>query len=309
MSDAILSIRGVSKRYAKHQALQDISFDVPKGSVFALLGPNGAGKTSLIRIITQITGPDEGTLLLDGMPMTSDNVGALGYMPEERGLYRKMKVGDQLRYFAGLKGLSRRVADERIAYWLDALGISQWHGKSIEELSKGMQQKVQFITTVVHSPKLIILDEPFSGFDPVNAEIIRDQLLRLRDEGATIMLSTHRIESVEELADHCALIDRSRLVLNGEVKEVRQRFKEHRFVVRVRAIDDPAQPLHSLSFDVIDSTEVGEGVFELGVRLNAGESNRLLQSLMPLGEIIAFHEELPSINDIFIRLVKQPPTA
>ncbi|MDX5348223.1 MAG: ATP-binding cassette domain-containing protein, partial [Hymenobacteraceae bacterium] len=227
----ILEIKGITKRYANHEALHQVSFEIPKGSIFGLLGPNGAGKTSLIRIITQITGADEGEILFKGEELKPKHIREIGYLPEERGLYKKMKVGEQLLYLAQLKGMSKAEATTRIKEWVDRFEIRTWLGKNIEDLSKGMQQKVQFVATVLHEPDLIILDEPFSGFDPINANLIKDEILRLREQGSTIIFSTHRMESVEELCDHIALINRSRKVLDGPVQEVKAAYKTDTFLV------------------------------------------------------------------------------
>ena len=227
----ILQIENVTKRYSAHTALNDVSLNVPRGSVYGLLGPNGAGKTTLIRVINRITLPDAGRVLFDGKPITDEDIYQIGYLPEERGLYKKMKVGEQALFFARLKGLSRRDALQRLKKWFIRLGIESWWDKKVEDLSKGMAQKVQFITTVLHEPKLLIFDEPFSGFDPINANILKQEILRLRDEGATVIFSTHNMSSVEEICDHITLINKSRNILSGSVDEVRRRFGENVFEI------------------------------------------------------------------------------
>ncbi|TAG61464.1 MAG: ATP-binding cassette domain-containing protein, partial [Runella slithyformis] len=221
----ILETHDVVKQYAEHRALDGVSIAIPKGSIFGLLGPNGAGKTSLIRIITQITAPDAGRVLFEGQPLRPDHIRQIGYLPEERGLYKKMKVGEQLLYLAQLKGLSEKQAMEKLKIWFKKFDIKTWWGKNVEDLSKGMQQKIQFVATVMHEPELIILDEPFSGFDPINANLIKDEILELKEKGSTIIFSTHRMESVEELCDHITLINKSKVVLNGSKKEVKDQFK------------------------------------------------------------------------------------
>ena len=228
----ILEAHDIVKQYATHRALDGVSLNVPKGCIFGLLGPNGAGKTSLIRIITQITAPDEGYVLFDDQRLHPNHIQDIGYLPEERGLYKKMKVGEQLLYLAQLKGLSEREAMDKLKVWVKKFDIKTWWTKSIEDLSKGMQQKVQFVATVMHEPKLIILDEPFSGFDPINANLIKDEILELRQRGTTIIFSTHRMESVEELCDHIALVNKSRIILNGSKKEIKNQFKENSYSAR-----------------------------------------------------------------------------
>ncbi len=298
---SILKIDGVTKRYANHTALNNVSFDIPAGCIFGLLGPNGAGKTSLIRIITQITGADEGEIYFRGERLKPDHIKDMGYLPEERGLYKKMKVGEQLLYLAQLKGLSKAEATARIKTWVDRFEIREWLGKNIEDLSKGMQQKVQFVATVLHEPSLIILDEPFSGFDPINANLIKDEILRLRDNGATIIFSTHRMESVEELCDNIALINRSKKVLDGSVKEIRDAYKTDTFQI----IGNGHLLITSPDFEVLEQHE-NHGVFRANVKLvNGARPNDLLRYLIERVEIHSFVELVPSINDIFIRKVTE----
>jgi len=298
---SILKIDGVSKRYANHTALNNVSFDIPAGCIFGLLGPNGAGKTSLIRIITQITGADEGEIYFKGERLIPEHIKDIGYLPEERGLYKKMKVGEQLLYLAQLKGMTKPDAIERIKGWVDRLEIRDWLDKNIEDLSKGMQQKVQFIATILHEPSLIILDEPFSGFDPINANLIKDEILRLRDNGATIIFSTHRMESVEELCDNIALINRSKKVLDGPVREIKDAYKTDTFQV----IGNGHLLITSPDFEVLEQHE-NHGVFRANVKLlNGAKPNDLLRYLIERVEIHSFVELVPSINDIFIRKVKE----
>ncbi|MFC6998601.1 ABC transporter ATP-binding protein [Rufibacter roseus] len=298
----ILQIQGVSKRYEAHQALNQVSFNVPPGSIFGLLGPNGAGKTSLIRIITQITGPDEGKVLFEGQPLQPRHVQQIGYLPEERGLYKKMKVGEQLVYLARLRGLEKADAQQKIKAWAERLELTTWLNKNVEDLSKGMQQKVQFIATVLHEPRLLILDEPFSGFDPVNANIIRDEILRLREGGCTIIFSTHRMESVEQMCDYIVLINRSKKVLEGSVKEVKTVYRTNTYCVEGQG----KLLITSPDFKVISQKQAGND-FSAEVQLepNVG-SNELLRYLLDRVEIHRFEEKVPSIHDIFVQLVTQP---
>lgn len=300
----ILSVENVTKTYATHKALNNVSLSVEQGSVFGLLGPNGAGKTSLIRIINQITGPDSGSIHLLGRKLSPDLISEIGYLPEERGLYKKMAVGEQSLYLAQLKGMSRSDALKKLKFWFEKFEIKQWWGKKIEELSKGMQQKVQFIVTVLHEPKLLILDEPFTGFDPINANLIKDELLRLKAGGTSIILSTHRMESVEELCTHIALLNKSEKILDGSVKEVRQKFKTNLFEVEYKgnAIGF-ANALWS-GFELVESKNI-DGTMHAVVRnINNASTNELLKLLLPDVEIISFKERIPSMNDIFIEAVK-----
>ena len=278
----LIECKGVCKTFGTKVALDHVSLDIPEGKIFGLLGPNGAGKTTLIRIINRITVPAEGEVLFKGAPITQRDVEKIGYMPEERGLYRKMKVGEQAVYLAQLKGMSARDAQQELKKWFIRFGIQDWWNKKVEELSKGMAQKLQFITTVVHKPSLMILDEPFSGFDPVNAELIRGEILRLRDEGATIILSTHNMESVEELCDNIALINAAKVVLTGGVEDIRRRYGNN----RVEVVYTDAEGSHT---DILPAEEGG---------------NAVLAALMEKGATInAFRELMPRMNDIFIKLV------
>ncbi|GGG58588.1 ABC transporter ATP-binding protein [Hymenobacter glacieicola] len=298
----ILQALNVRKAYAQHVALDGVSLDIPERSIFGLLGPNGAGKTSLIRIITQITAADEGEIRFRGERLKPAHIAEIGYLPEERGLYKKMKVGEQLLYLARLRGMSRADATERIKAWLTRFDIKPWAEKNVEDLSKGMQQKVQFIATVLHEPSLIILDEPFSGFDPINANLIKDEILDLRDRGATIIFSTHRMESVEEMCDSIALINRSRKVLDGPVSAIKDQFKTQTYEVEGKGRLMVMHP----DFEVLEHKERENGHFYDRIRLHAGTTpNDLLRYLISNVEVHAFRELIPSINDIFIRRVRE----
>ena len=298
----ILTINNISKSYAEHKALSDVSMAVPKQSIFGLLGPNGAGKTTLIRIINQIINSDGGTIEINGEPLNQAHVRVIGYLPEERGLYKKMKVGEHLLYFAQLKGLKKKDAIAKIRHWFKKLDIPDWLDKKVEDLSKGMQQKVQFIGTVLHDPELIILDEPFSGFDPINANIIKDEILELREKGSTIIFSTHRMESVEELCDHIALIDESYKILDGPKKEIKNNYRSQTFIVN--HMGDLGQ-LDS-NYEVLGATQLEDNHFESRVRIkNDSDSNQLLKHLISKTHVVGFNELIPSINDIFIQTVKE----
>ena len=298
----LLEAIDVHKAYANHVALDGVSLAIPEQSIFGLLGPNGAGKTSLIRIITQITAADSGEIRLRGQRLNPGHIAAIGYLPEERGLYKKMKVGEQLIYLARLRGLSRADAVQRIKQWLERFDIKDWAGKNVEDLSKGMQQKVQFIAAVLHEPKLIILDEPFSGFDPINANLLKDEILRLRNEGATIIFSTHRMESVEEMCDNIALINRSRKVLDGPVTMIRNQFKSNTYEVEGKG---KLMVIHP-DFEVLEHTERENGHFYDRIKLHEGSGpNDLLRFLINNVEVHAFRELIPSINEIFIRRVRE----
>ncbi|MEQ8712210.1 MAG: ATP-binding cassette domain-containing protein [Cyclobacteriaceae bacterium] len=297
----LLITNNISKAYTAHQALTDVSISIPEQTIFGLLGPNGAGKTTLIRIITQIITQDKGEVIFNGQPMTLKLTEQIGYLPEERGLYKKMKVGEQLLYLARLKGLNKSDAVAKIKGWFKKLDISAWWDKNIEDLSKGMQQKVQFVATVLHEPKLIILDEPFSGFDPVNASLIKDEILELRDKGATIIFSTHRMESVEELCDHIAMINNSKKIIDGSKKDIKNSFKTNTYIIEH---DHPIELIDS-AFAISRQDQQEEGHFSSEVQiLNDHTSNDLLKELMVNSRIISFKEKIPSINDIFISQVK-----
>ena len=299
----IIECKNVSKSFGEKVALDNVSVEIPKGKIFGLLGPNGAGKTTLIRIINRITIPNSGTVLFDGRPITQDDVEKIGYLPEERGLYRKMKVGEQAMYFAQLKGMGYREAQDELKKWFVRFGIESWWNKKVEELSKGMAQKIQFITTVVHKPSLLILDEPFPGFDPVNAQLIREEILRLKDEGATIILSTHNMESVEELCDNIALFNKSHVVISGGVDEIRRQYGQN----NVELIYNGGQ-LKSVRgvFDVLsDQDDAGRHTAVLSLADNA-ETNDALKEIISQGVIVnSFKELIPRMNDIFIKLVTE----
>ena len=300
----MLKCTDVCKTFGEKVALNHVSVDIPKGKIFGLLGPNGAGKTTLIRIINRITIPASGQVLFDGRPITQDDVEKIGYLPEERGLYRKMKVGEQAMYFAQLKGMSAAEAASELKKWFVRFGIETWWNKKVEELSKGMAQKVQFITTVVHKPSLLILDEPFSGFDPVNAQVIREEILRLKDEGATIILSTHNMESVEELCDNIALINKSQVVIAGGVDEIRRKYGNN----NVELVYTGHSVIKSVSgvFDVLSDEQQGDRhicvlSLEEGSDANSALRNVLEQNLT----VNSFKELVPRMNDIFIKLVTE----
>lgn len=303
----LLVANSVSKSFGNFKALNEVSIAVPKASIFGLLGPNGAGKTTLIRIINQITMPDSGQVLLDGQPLKPMNIRDIGYLPEERGLYKSMKVGEQVLYLAQLKGLSKQVARERLKYWFDKLDIGDWWNKKIQELSKGQAQKIQFIVTVIHTPKLLIFDEPFSGFDPINASLIKDEILQLRDEGATVIFSTHRMESVEEMCDHIALIHKSNKVLDGKLTDVKRQFKTNTFEVGMQS-SNPEEVTRIIKekFEVFPATfkNLNDDI-KLNIKLpDETSSNDLLSFLTSKAEIHHFVEVIPSANDIFIQTVK-----
>lgn len=302
--DAHLEAISINKSYEGHHALTDLSLQIPKGSIFGLLGPNGAGKTSFIRIINQITAPDSGKLLLNGKPLTTNDIGKIGYLPEERGLYKKMKVGEQAMYLCRLKGLSNSEAKAKLKHWFERFEITDWWDKKIEELSKGMAQKVQFIVTVLHQPELLIFDEPFTGFDPINTELIKSEIKRLNKEGATIIFSTHRMESVEEICDHIALINKSKKILEGPLKSVQNEYRTNTY--RVAYVGDSNQVTSKISesFTLVDDHSWHDHR-EATVQLPEGtKPNALLEALLPLATIDHFEEVIPSVNDIFIRNVQ-----
>lgn len=297
----MLSIRNIVKQYANHRALDKVSIEVEKGSVFGLLGPNGAGKTSLIRIINQITGPDSGEVFLDGEKLNASHISKIGYLPEERGLYKKMEIGEQMLYLAQLKGMSKQDATKRIKYWFEKMEIESWWKKKVEDLSKGMQQKVQFVATVVHDPELIILDEPFSGFDPVNAQVITNEILELNKKGATIIFSTHRMESVEQLCDSIALIHKSKKILDGKVKDIKNLYRSNTY--RIGFEGELKTPENSM-FTVVDKS-VDNELTHLTVKVQEQYSaNDVLKFLIQEVQVNEFMEVVPSMNDIFIQNVK-----
>ena len=304
MSDYIIECRDICKNFGEKVALDKVSVNIPKGGIFGLLGPNGAGKTTLIRIINRITIPNGGEVLFDGRPITQSDVEKIGYLPEERGLYRKMEVGDQAMYLAQLKGMSAADARKALKEWFVRFGIQDWWKKKVEELSKGMAQKVQFITTVVHKPSLMILDEPFSGFDPVNAELIRKEILRLKDEGATIILSTHNMESVEELCDNIALINKSHLVITGGVNEIRHKYGNNNIEL-IYTGEDKVKDVEGIFKVLSDEDNAGRHTAVLTLGENVS-SNDALSALLAQDIIVnSFKELIPRMNDIFIKLVTE----
>ncbi|GAB2687570.1 ABC transporter ATP-binding protein [Mucilaginibacter koreensis] len=299
----MLSIRNIVKQYAGHRALSDVSLEVGNGQVYGLLGPNGAGKTSLIRIVNQITAPDSGEIYFNGEKLNQSHIERIGYMPEERGLYKKMPIGEQLIYLARLKGLSYDEAKRRIKYWFEKLGMETWWDKKVEELSKGMSQKAQFVSTVLHEPDLIILDEPFSGFDPVNADIIKDEILELNRKGSTIIFSTHRMESVEELCDSIALINLSHKILDGRVKDIRNSYRNNTYTIRYTGskLDTDALQPYTLLDEIAD-----DDAYQMRVQLNTGvDANQVLQYLLPKVQIEMLKEVIPSVHEIFVQKVNQ----
>lgn len=298
-----LRVDNVTKTYASQKALDKVNMEVPEQSIYGLLGPNGAGKTTLIRIINMITRPDSGKIFIDGHPLTRKDIGNIGYMPEERGIYKKMKVGEQAIYLARLKGLSRADAVKKLKFWFNRLEIDSWWNRKVEELSKGMQQKVQFIITILHEPKLLIFDEPFSGFDPINVNILKDEIRYLNKQGATIIFSTHNMASVEEVCDHITLIDKSRNVLNGEINEIKNRFKTNTFNISYRTQKELQSLLNPQNYR-ITKQEKFQDYYTAGIQLlNSSTPNKLLERLLPEVEIIAMQEILPSLNDVFIEVV------
>ena len=302
----LLNIENVTKRYSGHTALSDVSLEVPQGSIYGLLGPNGAGKSTLIRVINRITLPDAGRVIFNSHPITDQDIYNIGYLPEERGLYKKMKVGEQAIFFARLKGLSRQEAILRLKKWFVRLGIESWWNRKVEDLSKGMAQKVQFITTVLHEPKLLIFDEPFSGFDPINANLLKQEILRLRDEGATVIFSTHNMSSVEEICDHITLINKSHNILSGSVDEVRRRFGENIFEVTFSGEEEIFASSIAPMADVLNSTKLADSPYTCSrIRLKDGVSVREgIATANEAVELRSFKEVIPSMNDIFIRAVE-----
>ncbi len=303
----LLEVHSVSKKFGEFTALNNVSITVPKGSIFGLLGPNGAGKTTLIRVINQITMPDQGHVLLDTEPLQSHHIRDIGYLPEERGLYKSMKVGEQALYLAQLKGMQKGVAKKRLKMWFERLEIGDWWNKKIQELSKGMAQKIQFVVTVLHEPKLLIFDEPFSGFDPINANLIKDEILRLRDEGATVIFSTHRMESVEELCDHIALIHKSNKVLDGNLMDIKRQYKTNTYEIGIDSLNNI-----NLEKELTSKFQVSPAEFKtlgnelkINIKLSKKETaNDLLSYLTTKGQVSHFVELIPTANDIFIQTVK-----
>ena len=296
-----LVVNQVTKRYTNHVALDDVSLNIPQHSIFGLLGPNGAGKTTLIRIINQIINADHGDIIIFGEKLQEKHIGAIGYLPEERGLYKKLKVGDQLIYLAQLKGLSAKVATEKSKNWMRKFQITDWWNKKVEDLSKGMAQKVQFISTVMHEPRLIILDEPFSGFDPVNAQLITQEILELKQKGCTIIFSTHRMETVEDLCDDIALINKSKKILEGSKKKIKETYRTNTYTVEHRGLFSPS----SERFELISQKNLEDTFFKSVIKMKDGNNpNQLIRDLTEVTEVHSFIEKIPSMSEIFITLVK-----
>ena len=299
-----LTLNNITKQFDKHTALSDVSLSVPKGCVFGLLGPNGAGKTTLIRIITQIFAADKGEIFINGKPLIPAHVAQIGYLPEERGLYKKMKVGEQALYLSRLKGMSKHDALKELRKWFRKFEIEDWWERKVEELSKGMQQKVQFITTILHKPELLIFDEPFSGFDPINANLLKQEILKLRDEGATILFSTHNMGSVEELCDKIVLINNSEKILDGNIGDIKETYKQNIFEVQFAGGFNKSEASHSSSYEILDVNE-SDKIQSVRFRLlNGTTTNDLINKLLPTGRIMSFNEIIPSMDDIFIRVVE-----
>lgn len=300
----LIRIENVTKRFAKHMALDDVSLSIPEGSIYGLLGPNGAGKTTLLRIINRIIAPDCGRVMFGGKEISADDVYRIGYMPEERGLYKKMKVGEQAIFFARLKGLSRKEATCRLKVWFEKFGIESWWDKNVSELSKGMAQKVQFIATVLHEPKLLIFDEPFSGFDPINANLLKGEILALRDKGATIIFSTHNMSSVEEVCDHITLINQSKNILSGNVDEIRHRHGANIFEIDYRGEEQNILKALAGLCEIMDSTPSPTGFNKVKLHIATDEEVRaVIAAANESVEMRSFREIIPSMNDIFIRAV------
>jgi ABC-2 type transport system ATP-binding protein len=302
---ALLQVKNIEKKFINHIALDDVNVNIPDNSIYGLLGPNGAGKTTLIRIINRITAPDKGEILLKGRPLQPEDVNIIGYLPEERGLYRKMKVGEQALYLARLKGLSKRDALKKLKYWFDKFEIQAWLEKKDEELSKGMAQKVQFITTILHEPELLIFDEPFSGFDPINAKMLKEEILELKKKGATIIFSTHNMESVEELCDHITLINNSKNLLEGHIDDIRKEYKSNIYEISFNGETEKFEKSLNPNYEIIDKKKVNRNN-AVRVKLNhQTNDNELLSLIIPAVEIISFKEQIPSMNDIFIKVVNE----
>ncbi|HUH18862.1 ABC transporter ATP-binding protein [Albibacterium sp.] len=301
----MLEVQDIVKQYAKHLALDHVSFSIKKGSIFGLLGPNGAGKTSLIRIINQITAPDNGEILFNGEPLSEKHISQIGYLPEERGLYKKMLIGEQMLYLAQLKGLSRADAVERIKHWFEKMDMETWWNKRVEDLSKGMQQKVQFVATVIHQPELIILDEPFTGFDPVNVDVIKNEIIDLNKKGATIIFSTHRMESVEELCDSIVLINKSKKVLDGKVSEIKNTYRKHQYLIKYSDRLPLLNPEENELFKVLNIQELEDGNKATIELVNNYNINDVLGHLINQVQLQEFTEIIPSIHDIFVKQVKE----
>ena len=301
----LFEAQNITKQFANHKALDEVSISVPERSIFGLLGPNGAGKTTLIRIINQITAPDTGNLLLRNKKLEAQDVYKIGYLPEERGLYKKMKVGEQALYLARLKGLSKADALKKLRYWFEKFEMQGWWNKKVEELSKGMQQKVQFVVTIIHEPELLIFDEPFSGFDPINVNLLKDEILKLRDNGATIIFSTHNMASVEELCDHIALIDKSKKILDGKVSDIRNEFKSNTYEILYSDFKGDLNSILGNNYNLIESRDDGELQMARIRIINGNKPNDLIKLLLPHINFNSINEILPTMNDIFISKVQE----
>ncbi len=301
----LLKAQNIEKKFVNHLALDNVNISIPENSIYGLLGPNGAGKTTLIRIINLITAPDKGEILLKGRPLQPEDVNIIGYLPEERGLYKKMKVGEQALYLARLKGLSKRDALKRLKYWFEKFEMQAWWDKKVEELSKGMAQKVQFVTTILHEPELLIFDEPFSGFDPINANMLKQEIIELKKKGATIIFSTHNMASVEELCDHITLINQSRNILEGNIDDIRKKYKSNIYEVSFNGEVEKLEKSLNKYYEIIDKTKVnGHNAVRIKL-LHQTNENELLSLIIPSVEIISFKELIPSMNDIFIKVVNE----
>jgi ABC-2 type transport system ATP-binding protein len=301
----LFQAKNVVKEFSNHRALNKVSISVPENSIFGLLGPNGAGKTTLIRIINQITAPDEGELFFEGRKMKPDDIYQIGYLPEERGLYKKMKVGEQAVYLAQLKGISKQVALKKLKYWFEKFEMTEWWYKKVEELSKGMQQKVQFVTTILHEPKLLIFDEPFTGFDPINTNLLKNEILELKRKGSTIIFSTHNMSSVEELCDNISLINKSEVILEGQIFNIKKNYRTN--VYELSYSGDPAKLQNGLGhhYELLSNTTENHIHFARIKTQTEDSDNRLLKELLPLVDILSFNELIPSMNDVFIRVVEE----
>ena len=304
----IFEAKNIVKEYSGHRALDNVSIKVPKQSIFGLLGPNGAGKTSLIRIINQITAPDSGEILIDGKPLQREHVSQIGYLPEERGLYKKMKIGEQAVYLAQLKGMPKKQAKQELMLWFKKFEIDTWWNKTVDELSKGMAQKIQFITTVVHRPQLLILDEPFSGFDPINTNLVKSEILKLRDEGATIILSTHNMGSVEEICDNIALINNSKKILGGKVSDVKEQFSEEKYIIEFKGTGLAFANAVWGGWEMVNNKQLGEHHAIATIKLTGGtQLNDFLKGIINAVEIQSVNKVIPDMNEIFIRAVENEP--
>jgi len=306
----IFEAKNIVKEYSGHRALDNVSIKVPKQSIFGLLGPNGAGKTSLIRIINQITAPDSGEILIDGKPLQRGHVSQIGYLPEERGLYKKMKIGEQAVYLAQLKGMPKKQAKQELMLWFKKFEIDTWWNKTVDELSKGMAQKIQFITTVVHRPQLLILDEPFSGFDPINTNLVKSEILKLRDEGATIIVSTHNMGSVEEICDNIALINNSKKILGGKVSDVKEQFSEEKYNIEFKGTGVAFANAIWGGWEMVNNEQLGENHASATIKLTGGTKlNDFLKGIINAVEIQSVNKVIPSMNEIFIRAVENESTS